>query len=274
MSYNQNYPSAPSMPPIYQEKIIPKDDIFQDVCVALDIHSSYIEYMNKIMHYGNIIFLCDDSGSMNALNTDSNKRRYEELFENLEYAITLVKAIGSNCNISIEFLNNPRVYTNVESYESVKYDLLNQSFNGRTPLITSLEKIYSKYNSEVNNLIVVITDGSPTDSTHKSMFADTIKKIVSNKYFYISFLVCTDNDEDVEYLNNIDKDYDKVEVLDDYESEKKEVLKSQGKDYKYTKYTHIARTILSPMCPELNKLDEINLTKKSSSKKHSYCTLL
>ena len=94
--------------------------------------------------------------------------------------------------------------------------------------------MYQNYGSKI--LIVIATDGVPND-------LDLFKRTLINKNhskFYVSFLACSDNDKDVGYLNELDKNVPNVDTPDDYISEKKEVLKAQGKSFSYTYADHVA----------------------------------
>ena len=88
--------------------------------------------------------------------------------------------------------------------------------------------------------------------------------------FYISILACSDNHNDVGYLEKLDKTIKNVDTLDDYISEKKPVLKAQGKDFKYDFSDYIVLLLLGPIIPELDALDEYSLSSSFNCK----CSIL
>jgi len=78
--------------------------------------------------------------------------------------------------------------------------------NSRTPLIGTIRRIYRDYIRSRNNLndkqllIIVITDGEPSDGTHRDLF-DTLTSVTKVGNVHMSFAECTDNEEDMEYLD-------------------------------------------------------------------------
>ena len=107
------------------------------------------------------------------------------------------------------------------------------------------------------------TDGVPTNRFgHDDIknFTNCIKTRNCDKFF-ISFLACSDCDRDVEYLNKLDKKVKNVDTLDDYLSERKEVINAQRKNFSYSLGDHTARLLLGPLCSELDSLDETKLNK-------------
>lgn len=76
--------------------------------------------------------------------------------------------------------------------------------NGKTPLIGALNNIYNDKINLINNerklLIIVITDGEPTDGSRNELY-NTLVNITNNGNIHISFAECTDNAEDMEYLD-------------------------------------------------------------------------
>ena len=185
-----------------------------------------------------IVFIVDDSGSMNTPLEDSSPHstRWDELKQVVETA-----DIGSiYSSLDINFLNRSGMIQ-VSDFNQVSH-LFTESPNGTTPLSNSLLNVlrmYQNYGSKI--LIVIATDGVPND-------LDLFKRTLINKNhskFYVSFLACSDNDKDVGYLNELDKNV--PNDVDDYISEKKEVLKAQGKSFSYTYADHVARLLLGPL---------------------------
>ena len=145
---------------------------------------------------------------------------------------------------------------------------------GRTPLTEKCNFIFERYqSSEKPVLFVIATDGVPTNSNG---YEDTkeFERCMMNKNhnkFFVSFLACSDQDDDVSYLNKLDKKVPNIDTLDDYLSEKKEVQNVQGKSFKYSLGDHIARLLLGPLCPELDNLDE---RKVGTKRKRQNCIIL
>jgi hypothetical protein len=120
-----------------------------------------------------------------------------------------------------------------------------------------MKQAESRYNNKPI-LMLIATDGRP--STHDGNddlenFKSYLKHRNADKIF-ISILACSDNEDDIDYLNKLDV---KIKNLDDYKSEKKEVIQKQGANYKYTFGDHIARLALGPVFDKYDKQDEIQL---------------
>ena len=172
--------------------------------------------------------------------------RWDELKDVIEIAINIGTIYS---NIDVAFLNRPSVL-NVSDFSQLKKSL-NPTPEGRTPLSHSFSEVQTSAKTD-KVLIVIATDGVPNN-------LHNFKKLIETKNhdkFYISFLACSDDDNDIGYLNDLDIKVPRVDVLDDYASEKKEVLKAQGYNFSYTYADHIVRLLLGPICPELDSLDE------------------
>lgn len=227
----------------------------------------YFSEKLEILNNYEIVLLCDDSGSMNAPIKDNNghSTRWDELKSVVKIVISIATIYDSN-GIDIYFLNRG-IYENIESEENIEKILIDAPCGG-TPLTFKLKQIIDKYmkNAYSNKplLVIIATDGVPTESGNLDL--DNFKRVLENKNHekvFISFLACSDNEDDVGYLNDLDKDIPNIDTLDDYISELKEVRKVQGKDFKYSFSDHIVRLLLGPICSEMDKLDEERINKKS-----------
>ena len=220
-----------------------------------------------------IVLLLDDSGSMNTPIENSNgKTRWDELKEvtNICFEISM---IFDQDGIDIYFLNREALLS-VNNMELVN-NILNIKPNGRTPLTDKCNYIFEKYlNSSKPVLLVIATDGVPTNNIG-NIDTERFKECMRNKVhskFFVSFLACSDNDDEVGYLNYLDKKVPNVDTLDDYHSELKEVRNAQGANFKYSLGDHTARLLLGPICEELDSLDENKL--KRNKKASCNCNIL
>ena len=64
---------------------------------------------------------------------------------------------------------------------------------------------------------------------------------------YVTFLACTDDDSAIAYLN-------KWDVIDDYTNEKKEVLRTQGRQFSFTFGDYVVKTLVGSVTPALDRL--------------------
>lgn len=260
-------PSAP--PPPYKESKYQK---INNLLSKYDINPMLSEKMSILEEY-EIVLLLDDSGSMNTPLNDhtSHATRWDELKHVIKIIIDISTTYDDD-GIDLYFLN--RGYRkNIRSYTEIGDLILNPPC-GRTPLNQRVIEILRNYSSCLKPLLLVIaTDGVPTDS-YGNINVQEFKITLLNKNHskvYVSFLACSDNDNDIDYLNDLDKTVPNIDTLDDYISEKKEVIAAQGNDFKYSFEDHIVRLLLGPICQELDKLDENKMKKSKSTIKNNGC---
>jgi hypothetical protein len=224
-----------------------------------------------------IVLLLDDSGSMNTPLTDGtgHSTRWDELKSVVNIVISIASLYDED-GIDIHFLNRPP-QIKIKSLDQVD-TILNDPPHGSTPLTRNLDIILDKFrNSSKSVLIIIATDGLPNKSGYSDL--DNFKELLLHKNhskFYVSFLACSDQDQDVGYLNELDKKIPNIDTLDDYASELKEVKAVQGKDFSYTFGDHVVRLLLGPLCPELDQLDESKLSSSKSFRcgKRGKCIIL
>ena len=260
-------PSAP--PPPYKESKYVK---INNLLSKYDINPMLSEKMSILEEY-EIVLLLDDSGSMNTPLNDhtSHATRWDELKDVIKIIIDISTTYDDN-GIDLYFLNRG-FRQNIKNYTQIG-DLILDPPSGRTPLnqrVLEILRSYSTCNKPL--LLVIATDGVPTDSygnTNIQAFKQTLLNKNHSKV-YVSFLACSDNDDDIEYLNDLDKTIPNIDTLDDYISEKKEVLAAQGNDFKYNFEDHIVRLLLGPICQELDSLDEYKIKKSKNTIKSNEC---
>ena len=240
----------------------------EDLLRKYEIDKLYSEKFPILEDY-DIVFLIDDSGSMNTpLKQGPHETRWDELKSVIKIVIEIANIFDDD-GIDLYFLNRDPVYC-VNSYRNID-DILRDKPYGQTPLTESCCQIFSHFDqSEKPVLLVIATDGVPTDS-HGHLDIDNFTSCIKNRNadkIFISFLACSDSENDIAYLNKLDKKEKNIDTLDDYLSEKKEVIAAQGKNFSYSLGDHTARLLLGPLCPQLDSLDETRLKIKKK------CTIL
>ena len=215
-----------------------------------------------------IVLLCDDSGSMNSSGSynilkGKTYTRWEELCERIKIIMEISMLYDSD-GIDIYFINRQPSY-NVKSKEEINY-IFSELPSGSTELTSIFERIlYEKkiVIEEKKLLVIIATDGEPTkyDKNGKSIsgtkeFTNSLKYRNPINKIFVSIMACTNNKNTMKYLNKIDKNIEYVDVIDDYESEKKEILKVNGKNFVFNMGDYIVKTLVGPMDKELDNLDE------------------
>jgi hypothetical protein len=282
------YPTA-SPPPNYSTSAYTEEDYQQDKDVSFEIaHVKFQEifnryeinpffhnYLEKLSTYKPVI-LCDDSGSMqNPSDMIFEGKRIDSRWKELKLMIKYVYGIlGGICQSGIDlyFLNRDR---DVHIQDSYNFDKVEPFFSklpsGCTPLVSKMEYLLTKYHKQ-KTVYIVITDGSPyngTDKETKENFIDLIyyrDRIfgIPSSDMPITIIACSD-DKDMDYLDKLDELAENVDVLDDYENEKKQVLKAR-RITTYTYGDHFSRFGLGAIFRELDQLDEPAIFSKNKEK--------
>jgi hypothetical protein len=240
--------------------------------VCLCTHSHVCGHtLSDLMYLGSfdIHVVVDDSGSMaRRILGAGRKTRWDELKEVVSAVIDLASALDEN-GIQVSFLNRG-VYDGVTEFKQVK-KAFGKRPKGATPLRAAFEYAVDSAEGGADGkplLVVVATDGVPTvpgdaDAIDTDAFIHAVKARDGAQVF-VSFLACSSNDEEVAWLNGLDVGDCTLDVLDDYTTEKKEVMQHQThEDFKYTLGLHTARLLLGPIFPSYDHMDEKDITNSS-----------
>lgn len=207
-----------------------------------------------------IIFLCDDSGSMNATVNSSNKTRWDEL-KHVVTEVLDISLIFDPIGMDVHFLNRTSIMNLRDVNKLVPY--FRNSPSGGTPLVTKLNEISRMYQTgpgiRFSKLLIIATDGEPSDDDpHYPGLKNVMRQLVEQGY-HIAFLICTDNASQVEYINDIDRLYQQVDVTDDYITEKHQIQRVQGRNFKFSYGDYIVKLLVGSIDSTLDSLDERKL---------------
>lgn len=247
---------------------IPIAQKYIDIFERFEINPKYFSDLNKMIENYTINIIVDSSGSMNSRLTNpyvspySNKylsTRWNELCDIVTALCELALNINMNINI-ISFNNN--IIKSINNMDDINYFLSNTKVGGRTPLTQTFHNI-KLFNKSTKTLYIVATDGAPTKfdgSCDKENFKNEI--FACNKINEkIMFLICSDEKDDVEYLDEIDRKLDNVDTLDDFQSE---YIQVTNKNNKYTFGDHLARLLVGAVYSKYDKLDEKKVNENES----------
>lgn len=283
------HPSAP--PPAYDD-IIPsiekKSSIFQSeeerskayqkFISEHDISPFYAAKLRTLESY-KIVFVIDDSTSMNALVEDPGrtatsplKTRYDECKAIAKTTIelaTLTNSQGADIYpLNSQHMLNIKNVADLDAFFSVKP-------NGATPLVDVLTHILDDHKfSEKKVLIVVMTDGEPTTNgvpDRQALINFMKTKRLLPQRFPMSIILCTDDNGVTDFFDQVDKEYDHVDVVDDYLTERKQIMHMQRKvtGFTFTHDEYVVKCIMGSIDSQLDKLDEEPIGYKKRS-----CTIL
>jgi len=195
-----------------------------------------------------IVILCDDSSSMGAPiaeeGTDpfalKTSTRWGELKKLAAACINIITCINPG-GLDLYFLNRPPVLGVTDT--SRLAGVFTQLPNGSTPLYRALKDLYAATSSVPDSqqiLLVVITDGEPSDCTRDQFYQICCAK---RRNVHLSFAECTDQADDMEWLDAFDNKIPNFDNTDDYREELQRVRQIQGPTFPFT-YTHYVIKIL------------------------------
>lgn len=237
-----------------------------EIMRKFDINGIFARHLNKLQGF-KIVLICDDSTSMKETLL-KGQTKWDELRTNV--AIVIEVASAFNCACDVLFLNRMGL-RNVKNVRE-----LNEQFSrppeGCTPLTKSFNIAIENNRAELREcklLIIVFTDGCPTsdqlsDKEAITEFKNALKYRTPIERIFVTIVACTDDEYSLKYLNNWDNKIKYLDVVDDYESEKKEIYAAKRIDTAFTYGNYVAKILLGSFVKEIDQLDE----KKSS------CTLL
>lgn len=241
------------------------------ICSKHEICETF-KYKLKQLEKFEIIIVIDDSGSMtypagsvniqNKGNPYSNSipSRWDEAKRTSSVIIDIASVMDNN-GVDIHFLNRTSLFGITSS------DQLELTFSikpsGFTPIVPVLKKIYSKPIKRGKNsrLVILITDGQPTGDDGKVDIISFKNCLLSDRLptDYVNIIACTNDDNVMSYLNNWDDEIPRLDVIDNYGSEYKEVIRAQGKNFQFSYGDYVVKSMLGSVDTWFDHLDEINM---------------
>lgn len=250
-----------------------------------------IGLMYKMMALSNyhLDFIIDDSGSMQGDSDvklkeatpylqsrfgDSRRKpmtRWQEAEDRLHILIDLLQYIPVK-SIMIHFMNNRQVINlvqigkNPNQFAAEAHKIVADAFSnfsgGGTPIYRCLKDAFDR--AADNTMHYLFTDGEPSDSS-----TDNVARLVKHRkrpeLHPLTFVSCTNNDEDVAWIKKVEGKAKFTAEVDDFKSERKEVSKRQGPAFPYSRGFWLISHLVAAINPyDLDALDEkYPLTKKT-----------
>lgn len=213
-----------------------------------------------------IVMICDDSGSMNtpvapmpgASPFASRLTRWTELCEAVGVVCELATALADR-GVDVHFLNRPPMM-GVSQAQQLQVAFQHAPPQGFTPLTRALRHVLEVNREALRErklLVVIATDGQPTDDSGNvdiPSFLNLLRGKAPN--CYVQIMACTDDEESVAYLNEADRDIERLDVTDDFRSERKEVQRAQGSNFAFSFGDYIVKALLAPVDPYFDTLDQ------------------
>ena len=88
---------------------------------------------------------------------------------------------------------------------------------------------------------------------------------------HVQIMACTDEEAVMDYLNRADDSIQRLDVTDDYASEREEVLKAQGRSFAFSRGDWIVKAMLGPVLPYFDELDGSGKERERRNKAMALC---
>ena len=207
-----------------------------------------------------IVFIFDDSGSMNSINQDSNNMstRWDEFLQFANTSIEIASLFNQQGS-DVHFLNRPPI-RNVRDQSQLAHYFRDKP-QGVTPLARTIQTVINENQPNVLNgknlLLVIATDGEPTDMNGYPNIPE-FKQCLFNRpaNVFTTIVACTSDQQSVGYLNGLDKELPRLDVVDDYRSEFAEIKRAKGPQFPFSFGDYIAKSFLGSIDPEMDRSDE------------------
>ncbi|CAF2014973.1 unnamed protein product [Rotaria magnacalcarata] len=178
----------------------------------------------------------------------SSRTRWEELREIVKIVVTIGSIFDTN-GVNIRFLNRKDRYT-IKGTDEIN-ELFAGEPKGYTPLVRSVREILklpvTAANSDRKLLLFIATDGYPTDANgvpNLSEFENVMRNERNSDTTYVSFLMCTDNQECVDYLSNFSRTMTNVDVTGNFNTERMNIRKERGAKFPFSKGDYITKVLV------------------------------
>jgi hypothetical protein len=226
------------------------------------------EQLRTTLSTCDIILLCDDSSSMNSEVSEGSNAfatnkptRWDELNKLAATVIKFATAINPN-GIDLYFLNRDKKL-NVSDLNGLQ-EIFSEKPNGNTNITKTLKEIYGDKRETITKdrqlLVVVITDGQPTDGTSnaRTNLFNYLNRMTRSGNVHISFAECTDDESIMEYLDGWDQQIINFDNTDDYPEEARKVKLVKGRNFKFDYTDYVIKILLATFLRQYFNLDQVN----------------
>ena len=78
-------------------------------------------------------------------------------------------------------------------------------------------------------------------------------------------MACTDDEQCMAYLNQADNAIPRLDVVDDYHSERQDILRAQGAGFHFTYADYLCKALLGPLDPYFDSLDSGSFNRRAAA---------
>ena len=222
----------------------------QDICNRFEISPRGKDDLGQLINK-KIALVLDDSGSMNEPSDSvGHATRFDELCAFVDIVIALISVLKETC-VDCYFLNRGTV-KNVTSSTQIKH-LFGEKPDGYTPLLTRVRDVINDHTEPEELLLIIATDGVPSDGKPEQLRQLLLS--VSDRV-YTSIVACTNDENVMDMLNDMDNSVPRLDVTDDYQTERTQIRAVQGTKFPFSRGDWVVKTLLGPMNTYYDQLDE------------------
>ncbi len=238
------------------------DDLLRKIARKYEIGKDMVEHLRKLRDF-EIAIVCDDSGSMITPVYGTQRTRWDELCDIVKIVVEIGVIFDSN-GVDIHFLNG-EIFHNVKDSQVVE-QAFKTSPSGYTPLVPILSGIFeSKLAARGRDkklLVFVATDGAPTDDDGEPNVSELESLMLEKRNVettYVSFLVCTDDPRNVEYLDQCYRTMKNVDVTDDFKIERERMYRCcKQKKESFSFGDYVVKALVGAIDGEIHAPNESN----------------
>ncbi|CAF3845419.1 unnamed protein product [Rotaria sp. Silwood1] len=266
--YTTQYPQVQQEPPPYQNNTHANQQSlndyrpteermvdFQQLVARYEINHTFATKLRMLEGY-EIVFICDDSGSMNTPLAIS----MDELKQTVSIGVDIASVFDPD-SVDIYFLNREPIFHVRNSEQLIPVFAVPPS--GPTPIVPIFRRVLRDKQHEIEErklLILLATDGVPTDDQGNRDIR-SFKHVLKHErkptnHIPVTIIACTDEDDCIEYLNDWDRNIPNLDIVDDYRNEKKEIQTRQGKDFPFSFGDYVVKILMGGVDSWFDDLDE------------------
>lgn len=188
------------------------------------------------------------------------ENRLHVMMDILSYvAVQNIQIFFMNTDVTLQLSSHGKL---PEDFRAEAHGVLRETFSklryGGTPTMKLLKRSLADaaQHSEFPTAHYLLTDGCPSDASSKAV-GDVICRRASPDRNPMTLISCTNVDSEVEWMKDIEEVAPFCAEVDDYNDERDEVMKDQGKAFPYTKGMWLLSNLVAAMNPhDLDALDE------------------
>ncbi len=217
------------------------------------------------------------------------RTRFDELWHTIDVCSEIFAAL--NMNVAIHFLNHPASISlhgmkDLSQVRTMIGEVFQQGPGGPTPLLHHLRQVKRKLEQDVeidDHFLLIFTDGEPSDGSVDEFKREIVARQgkQETKFFkllkvstnirnqrqqknHLTLVACTDQENEVAYMNSLDKLCHQTDIVDDWFSETTEIAQVHARlglkfDFReqFTYGDHKAKILLGANDRIVNLMDEM-----------------